>query len=150
MSQSNIASEWDGFSGYKVYYTKLPLTHENFELGYTEATTIVASTREWIPGLNCPDGYEFSDGSTVLATSIMSTTTKDIDELFKDDGVNKKSLKGNTKLGWHEEIRLDIDKSPDQNWYENNKWYISRSYSLEQQLADMKKQKVRKRYKKHY
>lgn len=149
MVDGNIASEWDSFGATVVRYTKLPLTHENFELGYSEATTITASVREWVPGYNCPDGYIFTDGSTVEATTGESTTTKDMDELFKDDLANPRSLKGNIRINWHEEVRLDIEKAPPKSWYESNKWYISRGWSLTQQIADKKKQKVRKRYRKH-
>lgn len=149
MVDGNIASEWESYGATVVRYEKLPLTHENFELGYTEATTITASYREWVPGYVCPDGHIFSDDSRVEATSGESTTTKDMDELFKDDGPSAKNLKGNTSIGWHEQVRRDIERAPSKNWYDNNKWYISRGWSLEQQIADKKKQKVRKRYRKH-
>ena len=149
MVDGNIASEWDSYGATVVRYTRLPLTHVNFELGYTEATTVTASYREWVPGYNCPDGHIFTDDSVVEATTGKSTTTKDMDELFKDDGPTPKVLKGNTQISWHEQVRLDIGKAPSPRWYENNKWYISRGWSLEQQIADKERQKVRKRYKKH-
>lgn len=149
MPSGNIASEWEGYGATKVYYSKLPLTHENFELGFTEATTVVASTREWVPGYNIPDGHIFSDYSTVEATPAFSTTSKDIDALFKDDGATGKKLKGNTQINWHEEIRRDIALAPGKNWYDSNIWYISRSYSLKQQIEDKRTKKVRKRYRRH-
>ena len=148
MVDGNIASEWDNYAATVVYKSYLPLTHENFELGYTEATTVTASTREWVPGYLCPDGHTFTDKSVVEATAGMSNTNKDMEELWKDDGVTPKSLKGNTRLGWHEEVRRDIEKAPSMSWYETNKWYISRGWSLKQQMEDMKKKKIRKRMRK--
>ena len=145
----NIASEWDGFAASKVYKYYRPLSASQ-EINGDYTQTVAGSTEEWVPGENCPDGYEFADKSTVTATSNLPNTARDMDEVFKDDAKTPRDLKGTAKdnVKWHSDVRNDIDSAPDESWYDNNKWYINTRWDLKSQLEDMKKKKVKKRYRK--
>ena len=59
---TQIAEQWDDYGATVVRTIYYPLSPAN-DAAVLTATRVAASYREWVPGYNCPDGFEFSDGS---------------------------------------------------------------------------------------
>ena len=149
MPDGDISSEWEDFAASVTHRQYQLLSHTADEAGL-EATIVINSWDVRHAGKNCPDGYVFTDMSTVEATTNVPNTRKDMSEMHEDDKTEAKDLYGTDaqKNLWHELVRLDIAKSPDSSTYDERKVYVNPRWDLVHQLEEIRKGKVTKRIKK--